>query len=152
MGFQADIADALLETIKGCVNDCAEYDRILWQLGDITIECSTLGISLLTFPAAAEVADCAVHDLRLQILVAKCCYPVAGPDGGPPPEDAIMKIARCVTDDVEKIMCCIRSIAFEVPGLVKPCRPKILAPAYSRPQGGCVAARINMSITGVPQA
>lgn len=149
MGFQADIANALLETIQGCV-DCSRYDRIVWQLGDPNIECSTLGIGLQQFPVAAEVADCAVHDLRLNIIVAQCCYPVGDNQGKPPAVQEIIDISTCVTDDVERILCCLRSVTVAIPGTIKPCRPTGLSPVYSRPSGGCVVAKIGMTIAGVP--
>jgi hypothetical protein len=149
MGFQADIADALLGVIKDCV-DCSRYDRVLWQLGDPNIECSTIGVGLLDFPIAAEMPGCAVNELRLNIIVAQCCFPTGDDKGNPPPSDKIIEASRCVVDDVERIMCCIRSISFEIPGTVQPCRPTILAPKYTRPSGGCLVAKIGMTIPGVP--
>lgn len=150
MSFQADIADALLEVLKGCVGNCDAYDRILWTLGDPTIECSTLGLGLQSFPVAAQVAECAVNELRLNIVVAQCCYPVGDNDGNPPSPAAIREVSACVLADVERIMCCLRAMTIEIPGLVKPCRPTSLAPVYSRPSGGCVVAKIGMVVAGVP--
>lgn len=150
MGFQASIAGALLDTIKGCVANCAAYDRILWQLGDPTIECSTLGIGLQSFPVAAQVVDCAVNELRLNIVVGQCCYPVGGNDGTPPTPEAIQAAAACVLDDVERIMCCLKAVRIEIPGVAVPCRPKTLTPTYSRPSGGCLVAKIGVAIAGVP--
>lgn len=150
MGFQADIAEALLDTLKGCVLNCEAYDRILWQLGDPTIECSTLGIGLRDFPVAAEVADCAVNELRMTIVVAQCCYPVGGNDGSAPTPEQIATASRCVLDDVERIMCCLRGLSVEMPGVLKPCRPTSTAPTYTRPSGGCLVAKIGLSFAGVP--
>lgn len=150
MSFQANIADALLDTIKGCVLNCEAYQRILWQLGDPTIECSTLGIGIQSFPIAAEVADCSLNELRMNVIVAQCCYPVGQNDGTAPSSIEIIKASRCVLDDVERIMCCLRNVKIEIDGLSKPCRPKILAPSYSRPSGGCVVAKIGLSLIGVP--
>lgn len=150
MGFQSDIADALLDTIKGCVVNCSSYDRILWQLGDPTIECSTLGIGLLSFPVAAEVADCSVNELRLNIVVAQCCYPVGDNAGNPPTPAAIREASACVLTDVERIMCCLKTLGIEIPGVVRSCRPKATAPTYSRPSGGCLVAKIGLTIAGVP--
>lgn len=150
MSFQADIADALLDTFKGCVVNCDAYDRVLWQLGDPTIECSTLGIGLLSFPVAAEVIDCSVNELRLNIVVAQCCYPVGDNDGNAPTPAQIRDAAACVLEDVERIMCCLKRVSIDIPGMVKPCRPKATAPTYSRPSGGCLVAKIGLVIVGVP--
>lgn len=149
MGFQADIAQAIIDTMKTCI-DCSRYERVLWQLGDPTIECSTIGLGLLTFPPAAQVVDCAVYELRMNLIIAQCCVPVDDGQGGPPPVDQIMTISRCVTDDVERAMCCLQTLAFDIPGAVKTCRPKFQTPQYSRPMGGCVAAKINLTVPGVP--
>lgn len=150
MSFQADIADALLETLKGCVANCDAYERVLWTLGDPAIDCSTLGIGLQSFPVAQQVATCAVNELRLNIVVGQCCYPLGDDRGNPPTAAQIREASACVLGDVERIMCCLRSVAIEIPGLLKPCRPTSLAPVYSRPSGGCVVAKIGMVIAGVP--
>lgn len=151
MGFQTSIASALLDTIKGCVLNCDAYERVVWQFGDPNVECSTLGVGIQSFLPVAEVADCAVYELKLNIVVAQCCYPVGGNDGSPPTPAQIAEASACLADDVERVMCCLNLVEFEIPGAIKPtCRPKQLAPVYSRPSGGCIAAKIGVSIVGVP--
>ena len=153
MGFQATIANALLEVMAGCV-DCEKYDRQVVTLGDPTIECSTLGIGLQSFNEAASVGnECAVHDLRMNAVIALCCVPVAGNASGtePPDADEITRITGCVADDVERIICCLRSVIVEgLPGAVNTCKPRITTVTYSRPSGGCVVAKIGLTFSGVP--
>lgn len=149
MGFQTAIAEALLETLRGCL-DCAEYERQLITLEDPTIECSTLAVSVRSFAPAAQVADCAVYEMRGNIVLAKCCVPVGGADGSPPQADEITRISTCLLDNVEAVLCCLGAIQLNVPGAVAPCKPKFLTPVYSRPQGGCIAVKIEYRIPGVP--
>ena len=68
------------------------------------------------------------------------------------PTDAATMLAQ-----VRKVLCTDAGTApfavsyVEIPGAIKPtCRPKQLAPVYSRPSGGCIAAKIGVSIVGVP--
>jgi hypothetical protein len=149
MGFQTAIAEALLETLRGCLN-CEDYERQLISLDDPSIECSTLAVSVRSFAPAAQVADCAVYEMQGNLVLARCCVPVAGKDGGPPPADEITRISTCLLDDVEAVMCCITSIQLNVPGAVAPCKPQFLTPAYTRPQGGCLTVKIGYRIPGVP--
>ncbi len=150
MGMQADIAQALLETIVTCVDDCTMYQRQLWTLGDPAIECSTLGIGINSFPVAAQVSECAIHELRLNIVVAQCCFPTGNSDGTPPSVEDLMSASRCVLDDVERIVCCLRAMTIDIPGAIKQCKPKLLTPQYSR-SGGCAVAKIAVTLNGVPQ-
>lgn len=149
MGFQSDLADVILSTIKGCV-DCKRYDRILWQLGEPSIECSTLAVALHSFPVAAEVAGCAINEVRMDVIVSQCCFPMGSDNGQAATPKQIRNASKCVIDDVERIMCCLRTLIIDVNGVAKQCNPRMLDPVYSKPSGGCVTARIGVRVTGVP--
>jgi len=149
MGVQTSIANALLATLSGCV-DCDCYERQFVTLGDPVIDCNTLAIGIQSFPVIAEVAGCQLAELRMTIVAAQCCVPLVGPKGEPPVEAELTKMAATMADEAEKLICCINSIDIEVPGVVKQCSPKFYGVTYGRPLGGCVSAKLDVRIKGVP--
>lgn len=150
MGAIYDTAQSILDFARGCVADCAVYERQFVTYGRPTIDCDTLAVAIGGSDVISISNECAIHSTTFTVTVARCCWPVTNNDGTPPSGDAIDTATSCLSADVEALLCCLGSIILTGDGIVGRCRPKITGTRVNNPTGGCASIEISMTIQTKP--